>query len=514
MYLEIKPTAKIDRRGPNDEGDPSMPIERENLISRDKRLVKPHGTAAFHIGLSTDTPPAYSLLSGIVTWMARYTTVETGSTSPRTFAYTKDGVLWVYDQYGIATNIKGGLNLNAYPKSWPFKTQTQTKLYMVDGRDLLRYDGNNDNRWDVVPELDADSKTINPIDVIEHRDRLCLLSNTYLYISANLSPEEFDNATDSLQIIVGSGKGTNLAFGKIEDKLYIFNTEGIFILYGDVISALATTFEVRILEEKRIIAARSICKVEKALMYMADDYNIWSWDGSSSQKMSHSEKLEDYVNTYRGQLDKMVATYYNNFYMLSFVEKGMTYPNLEVWWDAFENKIDFVRGRNVSCYMQTDPNIEQKFMLLGRSDTPKVMYADQGYNFDDAPIEVRLRTRDVRVSEEHNVRFTAFYPRIAPTGSRNLNLQYMLDGRLSNSGESISWNQSLEGEFVKNLGTEIRIKNQEAFMDRVRPRINYSKGRTIAFLLLDSTKDLTMELRSIGISYIDKYPKKGKAVGK
>lgn len=497
-YIEIKPTGKIDRRGPNDEGDPSQPVERENLISRDKKLVKPQGTA-----LAIDTA-----LPDIVTWGARYNSIETGVVSPKSFVYTQDGQIWVLDELArTAVSVKSIINKDAYPKSQLFKTQTQTKLYMVDGQKLWKYDGNNNNRFDEVP-LDA---AILPLDVCEHKDRLCLLTNTTILISANLDPDNFTDATDSIEIIVGSGKGKNLSWGKLEDKLYIFNTEGIFILYGDVISALATTFEVRLLEEKRCIASRSVIKVEKALMFLADDFNIWSWDGSSSQKMSHSEKLEDYVNTYRAQLDKCIATYYNNFYMLSFVEKAQTTNNLEVWWDAFENKIDFVRGRNVSMYMQTDPNIEQKFMLLGRSDTPKVMRADEGYNWDTTPIPVRLRTRDVTPEPNRNVRFTGFYPKISPTGTRTISFQYMLDGRESNLSQTVKFTQRLEGE-LKILG-QINIRNQNVFQDRIRPLINYAKGKSIAFVLIDTTADLTMELRSIGVEYIDKFGKKSKKIG-
>ena len=451
-----------------------------------------------------------NLLSDICTWMARYTTVETGQISPKTFAYTQDGVLWVYSDVGVATQIKSGLNIDAYPKSWVFKTQTQSKLYLVDGQKLYRYDGNNDNDFQDVGVKNSDDTDIMPIDVIEHRDRLFLMTNTTILVSANLDPDNFSSATDSIELIVGSGKGKNMAFGKIEDKLYIFNTEGIFILYGDLISAVATTFEVRILEERRCIAGRSVAKVEKALMFLADDYNVWSWDGSSSQKMSHSEKLEDYVNTYRLPLDKAVATYYNNFYMLSFVEKGQSNNNLEIWWDAFENKIDFVRGRNISCYMQTDPNIEQKFMLTGRSDVNTVMLADNTFNFDNQPIAVRLRTRDVTPQANRNVRFTGFYPKIAPTGNRNLLFQYMLDGILSND-TTIQFTQNLRG-VTRGLG-QIQIGNQNVFMDRIKPKILYSRGKSIAFVLIDSTFDMNFELRSIGVEYVDKFEKKTKKVG-
>ena len=508
-----KLNGKIDRRSPQGEGKPEDPIDRENWLSRDGVLKKPQGTELI----------LASAISGRFTWMARYYTIETGAVQPKTFGYTQDGKLWyINEQAGTATEIKSGLGLNAYPKSWTYKIGTQTKLYLVDGTNLYKYDGNNDNKFDKITILDADGDTINPIDVIEHKDRLCLLSTTTIFVSKNLDPETFSDATDSIDIVVGSGKGKNYRFGKIEDRLYIFNTEGIFVLSGDVISALAISFEVRLIEEKRIIAGGSLYKVERAILYINDDYNLWSFDGNSSQKLSHSEKLEDYVNTYRVQLDKMVATYYNNYYMLSFVEKGQYFNNLEVWWDAFENKIDFVRGRNVSCYMSTDTNQEQKFLLLGHSDINNVSWADRGYKFGEKEISSRVRTRDITVKKGQNVRFPAFYPEFQPIGNYTVEIQYFLDGRSSNfsstpdalgqyPSEFIGVNQSIQGEIIR-FG-DLNIGNQNQTIDRVRPRINYSKGTSIAFLIKDDTKDKRVDLLGIGIDYILKDKKKGKTIG-
>jgi hypothetical protein len=160
--------------------------------------------------------------------------------------------------------------------------------------------------------------------------------------------------------------------------------------------------------------------------------------------------------------------------------------------------------------MQTDPNIEQKYMLLGRSDTITIMRADEGYNFDNLPIVVRLRTKDVTPEKGRNVRFTAFRPEIAPFANKNIKFQYMLDGRSSNIVDAY-FNQNLEGEYIE-LG-EIHIKNQDVFSDRVRPFINYAKGQSVAFVIIDSTLNLPFELRSIKIEYIDKFKKKTKKVG-
>lgn len=498
----VKFTGKINRRSPANEGAIDSPILRENWLCRDGRLSKPPGNEAVITGLS-DIPR----------WATRYYTIETGAISPKTFVYTQDGVIYVLDDLAkTATSVKTGLASNAYPKHWLFKTANLTKLFLVDGLNLYKYDGNNDNKWELVSITDTGGLSIKPIDLIEHKDRLILISNTDLYISKNLDPEVFNNATDSLQVIVGSGKGKNLALGKIEDKLYILNTEGIFILDGDVISALASTFEVRLVEERNIVAGRTAYKVEKAILFLGDDYELWSWDGSSSEMLSFELKLKDFINTNRAMLDKAVATYHNNYYKMSFVETGTAEPNIEIWWDAFENKIDIVRGRNVSCYMKTDPTVETEYMETGRSDVGMIVRDNRTFNFDGVAITTRLRTRDLTVKKGFNVRFLAFYPEIMPTGNRNIMITYLLDGRSSNpTGSDPRWSQNLQGE-IKTLGI-MTIKNQEQFTGRVRPQIKYAKGESIAFEIIDTTLGLKADFMGISIDFIVKGKSKGKTVG-
>ena len=494
---------QIDRRSPQGTGKPEDPIRRENWLARDGTLRKPGGTAKAITTTLTDIPR----------WLGRYYTVETGQISPKSFAYTQDGQLWVIDDLAqTATVVEGNLNANAYPKHQLFKTANQTKLFLVDGKDLWRYDGNNDNLFAKLNITDTSGNSIKPIDVIEHKDRLWMISNTDLYVSKNLDPEIFDDATDSLQIIVGSGKGKNLVFGKLEDKLYILNTEGIFVVEGDVISALAITFEVRLIEDRKIIAAGTAKTVEKAIVFLASDYEIWSWNGSTTELLSYNFKLKDFISPTRELLDKAVATYYNNYYMLSFVEKGEVEPNIELWWDAFEGKIDIVKGRNVSCYLEIDSAEENDFLQTGRSDIGSVMHTDRNYSFDGVAIASKVWTRDITVKKGHNVRFTAFYPEITPTGDRNILIEYLLDGRSSNPNLSgASWTQNLRGE-VKTLGT-ISIGNQAQFTDRVKPKINYAKGESIAFRLEDATLDLRADFVGMGIDFTDKGKSKGKIVG-
>lgn len=493
----------INRRFPQNEGDVSEPMWRENWLARDGILKKPQGTEK---AITTT-------LDDIPRWLGRYYTIETGQISPKTFVYTKDGQLWVIDDLTqTATSIKENLNTNGYPRYALFKTSNQTKLYLVEGVSLYKYDGNNDNKFDKVTLEDSAHNSVKPIDVIEHLDRLWVISNTDLFVSKNLDPENFSDASDSLQIIVGSGRGKNKRLAKIGDKLYIVNTEGIFAVSGDVISALAATFEVRLVDERKIITGGSLAKTEKAIIFMAEDYEIWSFDGNTSQLLSYKFKLKDFVSPIRELLDKAVATYFNNYYMLSFVEKGEVEPNIEIWWDSFEGKIDVVRGRHVSCYLEIDPAEENDYLQTGRSDIGSIMNTDRGYNFDGVAITSKLRTRDITPEKGTNVRFTAFYPEISPTGDRNISITYLLDGRSSNpSGSDAYWNQNLRGE-IKTLGF-IEVGNQAQTSFRVRPKINYAKGESIAFEIIDSTLDLRANLVGIGIDYISKGKSKGKLVG-
>ncbi len=493
---------KIDRRSPRNEGKPEDPVMRENWLSRDGILKRPAGIER----CITTT------LSGYPKWMGRYNTLEIGQITPKSFCYTDNGKLWVIDDNAqTATEIKDQLKSNGYPKHWLFKRGEQVFLYLVDGENLYKFDGNNDNRFEKVKVEDSGGLPVNPIDIIEHKDRLCLISKAYLFISANLSPDTFDSATDSIQIIVGSGKGENLALGKIGDNLFILNTEGIFVLAGDVISALAATFEVRLVDERKIIAGRSAVKVERAIIFLADDLNLWSFNGSSSEKLSHSEKLEDFINPKRIYLYKAIAHYYYNYYMLSFVETGEIDNKIEVWYDTIEGKIDFVRSRNVGCYMSADPTIEETYLQIGSSNRGYILQVGRGKLFDGNAITTRLATRDITVKKGHNVRFTAFYPEFEPVGDRNIIFNYLLDGRLSDLSGNANFTQNLSGE-VKKLG-QISIKNQSQFIDRIRPKINYAKGASIAFYIQDLTGNLEPNFIGMGIDYIDKGQKKSKRVG-
>ena len=502
MEKYIKFTDRVDRRSPRNEAKEGTCWLRENILSRDGRNNSPKGTERLN---STG-------LNKPITWIGRYYTVESGSISPKTFCYSQDGKLYTQNELtGVMTEIKSGLNTNAYPKHWLYKSQTQTKLYLVDGLNLYEYDGNNNNTFNKITITDTDGKTINPIDVIEHLDRLILISNTFYYVSKNLNPIIFNDSTDSIQGIVGSGKGLNLALGKIEDSLFFLNTEGIFRLIGDTISAVASTFDIELVEERKIIASGSAQKVEKAILFIADDLELWSFDGSNSKLLSYSEKLKDFINPIRDMLNKMTSTYENNYYKLSFVENGYTYNNLEVWWDALEDKIDFVRGRNVGSYLKIDPTRESIYYQYGRSDFGYVMWANRGYNFDGVAIRKRLISNDIVISKGDNVRFTEFFPVIEPTGVRNLLLRYVLDGRISDLDDTAKWTQDLSGE-AKFLGL-IRINNQNQMTERVKPKINYSRGESISFEIFDNSLDLEFSLLGIGISYTVKKSKKGKKIG-
>ena len=497
-------TGRINRREPRNEGDYTRPYLRENWLSRDGVLKMPQGT----------TRVVNSVISDKITWTARYHSIETGVISPKTFGYSQDGKIWHIDSLSqTAIEVKSGLNPNAYPRHWLYKVMTQTKMYMVDGKDLWKYDGNNEYRFDKMTIKDTSDASIYPIDVIEHKDRLCLISKAFLYISANLAPETFDDSTDCIQIIIGSGKGENLALGKIpgNDTLYILNTEGIFALYGDTLSAVASTFEVRLVEGRRIISGRTAQFVENAIVFLADDYNIWSFNGSSTTKLSHDEKLEDFVNRDRTALNKAVATYYNNYYMLSFVEVGEVNNTLEVWWDALENKCEFVRGRNVASYLYVDPTVETPYQQFGRSDINMVMWSDRGYNFDGHAIASKLWTKDITVKKGKNVRFLAFYPELESQGARTISIKYFLDGRLGDTTGNAAWSQSLEGEY-RSLGF-IRIKNQSQFTDVIRPKINYAKGQSIAFYINYQEVDGRCDFKGMGIDYALKEGKSVKTVG-
>lgn len=469
-------------------------------------------------------------LTSIPTWEGRYYTDETGQVSPRTYCYTQDGKLFIVDDVNkIIREIETGLNLGAYPKSWMVKTGEQYYLYLVDGLNLYKFDGNNDNKFEKVTVEDANGDPVKPIDLIEHKDRLCLISANYMFMSANLDFDTFDSATDSLQIIIGSGKGENISLGKIEDRLFILTTEGIFALIGDLISALAVTFEIEKVDDRKALPGRSPFIVEQAIVFLADDLELYAFNGNSSKMLSYDEKLSDYVNPKLVMLKKCVSTYEDNYYKLSFVERGQSVPRLEVWWDSVELKCEFVRGRNVACYLShIDRTKEDYYMQMGRSDVPALVWADRGGTFDGQPIINKLWTRDITPQKGMNVRFLSFYPEFEPTGDRNMTFTYFLDGRIGVTyqfpagtypgQDTPTFVQNMRGEYEVDARYTrpegiVMFSNQQQFIDSVTPRILYSRGTSISFLIIDNTPEEKSNFLGMGIEFIVKQMKKSKKVG-
>ena len=90
--------------------------------------------------------------------------------------------------------------------------------------------------------------------------------------------------------------------------------------------------------------------------------------------------------------------------------------------------------------------------------------------------------------------------------------RYLLDGRLSEFTDSGSnFLEFIEGE-NKGLGF-IKIKNQAQYIDRIRPKINYAKGTSIAFEIYDATKDIKLDLIGIGIDFLPRALKKSRKIG-
>ena len=96
-------TGKVDRRSPNNEGDPTSPILRENWLPRDGCLNVPPG----HVAIFDDLPD-------IPRWMGRYHSIEVGATSPKSFVYTEDGAISILDDVAETSSVcEPVINANA-----------------------------------------------------------------------------------------------------------------------------------------------------------------------------------------------------------------------------------------------------------------------------------------------------------------------------------------------------------------------------------------------------------------
>ena len=123
----------------------------------------------------------------------------------------------------------------------------------------------------------------------------------------------------------------------------------------------------------------------------------------------------------------------SKYYKLSVVADGDSIPTLEYWYDALENKIDMLKGRNVSCYFKTDTSIENNVTWVGKSDKNELQ-REGGRNFDNKAPEIWLRSADLPIGKKgENGRVNSIYPQFNCTGNRTAFFRYLLDGRLSDA---------------------------------------------------------------------------------
>lgn len=150
---------------------------------------------------------------------------------------------------------------------------------------------------------------------------------------------------------------------------------------------------------------------------------------------------------------------------------------------------------------------------MGQSDAGTIVQEGIGNDYNGSAIPTRLRTRDITPQKGMNVRFTAFYPEFQTTGNRNVIIRYILDGRSSNPDDADAhWEQNLRGEVEVGVILD-GLSNQSQFSDRVRPKINYARGESVAFEIIEETLGLRANLSGIGIEYITKHASKGHKVG-
>ena len=300
MDAFIKMNKRVDVMSARSEGDKDSPVLRVNLYSRDGQLKTVPGTERMVSDFSEKCTGAW-----------RYYSNEEGIKSPKLLAYTINGKLWFVDTYALQSQvIKEGMASNAYPKACQFRLGEQHYLFIVDGHSMWSYDGNES--WiinDVTPKQ-SDGTNYEPIDIIEHLDRIFLLTEKQVLISANLAPTDFTDATDAIELIIGSGRGENRQFSKIDDRLYIHTTEGVFVLSGDTISAVASTFSIDLVDDGvRMAPGRSGAITENAFVYLGADRELYSFNGQSKEMLSYNEQLKNIINPEATYLEKTVAHY-------------------------------------------------------------------------------------------------------------------------------------------------------------------------------------------------------------
>ena len=392
-----------------------------------------------------------------------------------------------------------------YPIDSTLKVGGQVCTFLVDGKYFYKFIPNAAGNWEQLPILtDVDGNNIEPIFTAEWLDRQWVLvaGRNVLLGSANLNPELFNSATDSILIELPPGNGGYpRGLVKYRGVLYVFHDD----YFVPVSGSSPSTFGIKpgdVVESYGCSAPRSICIYGNKIGFLNskdNEYYLTSGTFDSTDevplsypiqlgKLMHPTLSVDTVCVHDSDLNAIRIAYYPS--------GGTTLGDEEIYSFNEQKWCGQTRGRKISCYSQWDGLNDDGRLTTGRSDSGCFMVNDESINFDGAAIHYKWVSGSYAPKDPFDVQFDTFYLDAKPSGNTIVAVAYYIDSRITTSA---SEDVNKQGEFL-NLGL-IQIADQTVFLNRFTPFVDKSKGRMIRFQIEGQQLNTLLEFYGIFCFY-------------
>ncbi len=505
--LEVAPFAGINRRFPEHkitsqkkDGKQYL-IELQNMLSLDGKFTIVPGATKFNS----------QTVDGTCSWLKRIYYQDSGNDFRFSYAvignkmYKADESTGVLNQVPINSNFVLSLNPGFYPIDTTLKVGGQVCTFLVDGQFFYKFIPNAAGNWEKLPTPnDIDGNPIKPIFTAEWLDRQWVLvaGQNILLGSANLNPESFDDATDSvlLELPPGNG-GYPRALIKYRGTLYVFHDD----YFVPVSGSSASTFGIRpgdIAEGIGTSAPRSVIILGNQIGFLNSKDNEYyltsgTFDSTDDIPLSYPIKLGelmhptnsvDTVCIHDSELNALRIAYYPS--------GGNNLGNEEIYSFAEKKWCGQTRGRNISAYSQWDGLNDDGRLTTGRSDIGAFMVNDESINFDGTAIHYKWVTGSYAPKEPFSCQFNEMFLDAKPQGNTTVNVQYEIDTQTVRYGNE---NVNQQGVII-NLGL-IEIADQSIFLNRFQPFVDRSKGRMLKFQIEGNQLNTLLEFYALYVFY-------------
>lgn len=505
--LEITPFAGLNRRFPEHkitsqkkDGKQYL-IELQNMFSLDGKFTLAPGATRYN---SVEVP-------GTCTWLKRIYYQDSGNDYRFSFTvianrmYKGDDSTGTLNQVSINGNYILALNPNFYPIDATLKGTGQIYTYLVDGVNFYKFIPNAGGNWEQLGALqDIDGNVIKPIFTAEWLDRQWVLvqGKNILLGSANLQPELFNDANDSILLELPPGKGGYpRALIKYRGTLYVFHDD----YFVPVTGSSASTFGVRpgdVAEGIGTSAPRSVILVGNQIGFLNSKDNEYyltsgTLDSTDNIPLSYPIKLGELMHptnsvntvcTYDSELNCLRIAYY--------ASGGTMLGDEEIYSLAEKKWCGQTRGRAISCYSQWHGLNDDGRMTTGRSDAGCFMVNDESINFDGTAIHYKWVTGSYAPQDPFDVQFEKFYIDARPQSNTSIAIRYLIDTRTAYYGTE---DVNQQGAII-NLGL-IEIADQNVFLNIFQPFVDRSKGRMLKIIIEGQALNTLLEFYAIFAFY-------------